>query len=105
LRIKVNNEEYIFPGGKGKILMNGKEVNLDDYVFDGAVIEVHPGKDAEIILADIFRYISLDLENKELLTKENKYPLGKKLKLLINNEEARFTSPLIDGSDVKIYFE
>ncbi len=105
LRIKVNGEEYIFPGGQSRILMNGKEVGPDEYVFDGAVVEVHPGKDAEIIFADIFRYISLDLESRKLLTRENKYPLGKKLKLLINDEEARFTSPLIDGSDVKIYFE
>lgn len=105
LRIKVNGEEYIFPGGKGKILLNGKEADPEDYVFDGAVIEVHSGKEAEIILADIFRYISLDLENKELLTKGNKYPLGRRLKLLVNDEEAGFTSPVSNGSEVKIYFE
>lgn len=115
LKIKVNGEEYIFPGGKGKIFLNGKEGNAEDYVFDGAVIEIKMGKDAEIILADIFRYISLevltsevitsDLESKELLTKENKYPLGKKLRLRVNNQEAKFTSPVVDGSEVKIYFE
>jgi len=105
LRIKVNGEECIFPGGKGKIFLNGKEANPEDYIFDGAVIETQPGKNAEIILADIFRYISLDLENKELLSERNKYPLGRKIKLLVDNEEARFTSPVVDGAEVKIFFE
>lgn len=112
LRVKVNGEEYIFPGGKGKIFLNGREASPEDRVFDSAVIEIRPGKDAEVILADIFRYVSLELESQEslkLIGRDNsrlgsRMP-GKKLKLLVNDEEARFTSPLADGSEVKIYFE
>jgi len=105
LRVKVNGEEYVFPGGKGKILLNDREVRPEEYIYDGAEIKTYPGKDAEVILADIFRYVSLDLENKQMSSFGIGSSTCRKLRLLINNCEAKFTTPLSDGSEVKIYFE
>jgi len=95
LKIKINGEEFIFPGGKGKILVNGKEVDENYELTDGDIIRTMPGKDAEAVVVDLFKYISIDPQDA----------LGKKLKLLVNDFDASFTTPLIDGADVKITFD
>lgn len=95
LRVKINGEEYVFPGTKGKIFVNGKESGLDTEITNGDVIRTKAGKDAEAVLVDVFRYISIDPQNQ----------LGKKVKLLINGQESQFTSPLCENADIKVLFE
>ena len=95
LRIKINEEEFVFPGSSGKILINGRETGGDAEVSDGDIIRTVPGRDAEAVLVDIFRYISL----------EPRDTAGKRLKLLVNQQEANFTTPLSYDADVKISFE
>lgn len=95
LRILINGEEFMFPGARGKILVNGKEADADTNISDGDIVRTAPGKDAEAILVDIFKYISLEPTDN----------VGKKIKLLVNSEEAAFTTPLFDGAEVKVGWE
>jgi len=95
LKVKINEEEFVFPGSCGKILLNGREVAEDAEVNDGDIIRTAAGRDAEAVLVDIFRYISL----------EPRDTAGKRLKLLVNQQEANFTTPLSYDADVRISFE
>lgn len=95
LRIKINEEEFVFPGSTGKILLNGREVAEDMPVNDGDIIRTAAGRDAEAVLVDIFRYIAVNPRDSA----------GKRMKLLVNQEEANFTTPLTYGADVKVLFE
>lgn len=95
LKIKINGEEFVFPGGKGKILRNGHDSALDEPIADGDIIRTVPGKDAEAVLVDVFKYVQLDPNNQ----------LGKKIKLLIDGQESQYTSPLHDNAEVKVFFE
>ncbi|MFH1239196.1 MAG: cell division FtsA domain-containing protein, partial [bacterium] len=95
LQVRVNGEDFTFPGESGKIIMNGQEVSADDMIPNGADIQTIDGKNAEAILVDIFKFISLKMKDES----------GKKLRLLINGQDARFTSLLEDGHQVEVYFE
>ncbi|MBN1824097.1 MAG: rod shape-determining protein [Endomicrobiales bacterium] len=95
LKVKINAEEFVFPGGMGKILLNGREVDENEQVNDGDIIRVWPGRDAEAVLVDIFRYISVDPKDTA----------GRRIKLFVNQEEANFTTPLTQDADVKVVFE
>jgi cell division protein FtsA len=95
LRVKLNGEEFIFPGGKGKILKNGEETGLDSVLNDGDSVRVINGKDAEAVLVDVFKYLAI----------EPKDGIGKKIKLLIDGRESQYTSLLHENAEVKVYFE
>lgn len=95
LKIKINGEEFVFPGGPGRILLNGRDVDSEHVVKDGDIIRTVSGRDAEAALVDIFKYISV----------EPKDTVGKRLKLFVNQEEANFTTPLTEGADVMVSFE
>ncbi|MHB9155635.1 MAG: hypothetical protein ACYC5N_08075, partial [Endomicrobiales bacterium] len=95
LKIRINEEDFVFPGSVGKILLNGREVKEDAEVRDGDILRTAAGRDAEAVLVDIFKYISV----------EPKDTVGKRLKLLVNQEEANFTTPLTYGADVRVSFE
>jgi hypothetical protein len=95
LKISINNKEFVLPGISGKIILNGKEVDEYAEVSDGDIVRTVAGRDAEAVLVDLFRYISV----------EPKETAGKKLRLMVNQQEANFTTPLTYGADVRIVFE
>ena len=95
LKVKINGEEFTFPGSLGKILLNGKNVEEDAIVSDGDIVRAISGRDAEAALVDIFKYISVDPKDT----------IGKRLKLFVNQEEANFTTPLSEGAEVRVGFE
>lgn len=95
VRVYINGQEYTIEGQRGKIYMNGQEVSPDEFIINGADIRTIPGKDAELIVVDLLRYISLDVDRNA----------GKKLKMFVNDREANFTTALPQGAEVKLYFE
>lgn len=62
-------------------------------MVNGRPVVFTPGRDARVMLVDLFRHISVRPDP------------GKRLRLLLNGEEANFTSPLHDGAEVRVYFE
>ena len=95
VKLRVNGQDYIIEGHKGKYYMNGQEVSPDEFVISGADITTAPGKDADLIMVDLLRYVPLNVEQNP----------GKKLKMILNGQQASFTSNLAPGADVQIYFE
>lgn len=95
LRVRINGEEYVFPGGTGKVYVNGDKSAMDALVNNGDIISTQDGKDAEAVLVDIFRYLNVNPQDQ----------IGRKLRLMINDSDAQFTSPLFEGAEVKVAFE
>jgi cell division protein FtsA len=95
VRVYINGQEYTIEGQRGKIYMNGQEVSPDEFIINGADIRTVPGKNAEVIVVDLLRYITLDVDRNT----------GKKLKMFVNGREANFTTALSHGAEVKLYFE
>lgn len=78
-----------------QIFMNGQQVNPEEFLIDGADIRVYYLKERRILLSEIFRYIDIDPQKVA----------GKTLKILVNDLPAGFTTPLAEGSRVRILFE
>ncbi len=99
-----NNEQmHINVDGKGieiavepiQIFMNGRKVSPEEFLIDGADIKICHIKRPQILLSEIFRYIDVDVKNLK----------GKTMRILVNDQPAGFTTPLSEGSRVKIMFE
>ncbi len=95
VRVSINGQEYTIEGQRGKIYMNGQEVSPEEFIINGADIRTVPGRDAELIVVDLLRYVSLDIDRST----------SKKLKMFVNDREANFTTALSQGAEVKLYFE
>jgi hypothetical protein len=77
-----------------QISLNGKRASISDKIDDGDNITMKIGEDADPILSDLFEF--MDIKKEELV--------GKRMRLLVNNVPARFTTPLRDGNNVTIEF-
>jgi hypothetical protein len=75
--------------------MNGRQVKPEEFLIDGADIKVYYLKERRILLSEIFRYIDVNPQKV----------VGKTIKIWVNDQPAGFTTPLSDGSQVKIIFE
>jgi len=78
-----------------QVFMNGHRVMADEFLIDGADIKVYQAKDRKILLSEIFKYIEVDPQKA----------LGKRLRMFVDDVPAGFTTPLVEGSKVKIFFE
>ena len=78
-----------------QIFMNGRRVGPDDFLVDGADIKIYYVKEPYALLSEIFRYIDIDPQRGR----------GKAIKILVDDMPAGFTTPLKDGSRVRILFE
>jgi cell division protein FtsA len=94
ISVLLNGNEIVFDGSMPQITLNGKRASLSDRIDDGDNIKLKIGEDAEPILSDLFEF--MDIKKEELV--------GKRMRLLVNNVPARFTTPLRDGNNVTIEF-
>lgn len=94
ISVLLNGNEIVFDGSMPQITLNGKRASLSDKIDDGDNIKLKMGEDADPILSDLFEF--MDIKKEELV--------GKRMRLLVNNVPARFTTPLRDGNNVTIEF-
>ena len=94
ISVLLNGNEIVFDGSMPQITLNGKRASLLDRINDGDNIKLKRGQDADPILSDLFEF--MNIKKEELV--------GKRMRLLVNNVPARFTTPLRDGNDVTIEF-
>ncbi|MCM8801408.1 MAG: rod shape-determining protein [Candidatus Omnitrophica bacterium] len=95
IRINVDGRDINIEFSPVEIFMNGRQVKPDEFLIDGADIRVYNLKERRILLSEIFRYIDLDLESAR----------GKRLRILVNDSPAGFTTHLTEGAKVRILFE
>jgi hypothetical protein len=78
-----------------QVFMNGHQTSPDEFLIDGADIRVYRVKERKILLSEIFRYVDVDPQRI----------LGKRMRILVDDHPAGFTTPLIEGSRVRLIFE
>lgn len=95
ISVSVDGEQVNINIEPVQIFMNGRRVGPDDFLVDGADIKIYYVKQPHALLSEIFRYIQIDPQRGR----------GKAIKILVDDMPAGFTTPLKDGSRVKILFE
>ncbi|MHB1418637.1 MAG: cell division FtsA domain-containing protein [Bacillota bacterium] len=95
LRINVNNSPLELPDTMPQIRINGSEAGIDTPVKDGDELSIAPGE-SYLIFSDIFRYIDFNASVSQG---------SGQLILMINGENAQFTTPLHDEDDLVIRWE
>lgn len=95
MRINVDGQDIDVSIEPIQIFMNGRQVKPDEFLIDRADIRVYRLKERRILLSEIFRYINVDPQKV----------LGKTIKIWVNDTPAGFTTPLFEGSRVRILFE
>ena len=95
MRVRVGDKDIVIDIEPLQIFMNGHQVKPEEFLIDGADIKVYRLKADKVMLSEIFRYI--DFNPNEAF--------GKKMKILVNDLPAGFTTALTEGSRVKILFE
>jgi len=95
IRINVDGQDIDVRIEPIQIFMNGRQVKPEEFLIDGADIKVYYLKERRILLSEIFRYIDVDPQKV----------VGKTIKIWVNDTPAGFTTPLFEGSRVRILFE
>lgn len=95
IRINVDGQDIDVTIEPIQIFMNGRQVKPEEFLIDGADIKVYYLKERRILLSEIFRYIDVDPQKV----------VGKTIKIWVNDTPAGFTTPLFEGSRVRILFE
>lgn len=92
INVRVNGKPVQIERNDLSIEIDGKPATRDDELPDNARISIRR-EETGAILSDIFRYIDVKpLADSRLLLK-------------VNGEEAGFTTPLREGSEIEIYWE
>jgi hypothetical protein len=95
VRINVDGNDIEMKIEPVQIFMNGHEVSPEEFLIDGADIKVYSLKEHKVLLSEIFKYIEFDTTRA----------FGKNMKILVDDMPAGFTTPLAEGSRVRIVFE
>ncbi len=92
IRVKVNGRDIEMPYGSREVKVNGRSASLDDIVEDGDIIEIGNPVGSPI-LSYVLKYVDIDKK------------ASGRLRMLVNDKDAKFTTPLHDGDRVEIFFE
>lgn len=95
IHIDLDGRELEMDAALVEIRMNGQRVSPEEFLIDGADIKVYSLEERRVLLSEIFRYIEFDPQRS----------LGKRMKILVNDLPAGFTTPLADGAKIRILFE
>jgi cell division protein FtsA len=95
MHISVDNRDIEVTIERVQVFMNGQHVSPDEFLIDGADVRVYHIKERKVLLSEIFKYIEID----------PKKVAGKRMRIMVNDAPAGFTTPLEDGSRVKLLFE
>jgi cell division protein FtsA len=95
IKVSVNGKDIDMYIQKVQIFLNGREVNPDEFLIDGAEITVYYSKQHQVLLSEVFKYIDVDAAKV----------LGKRMRFFVDEVPAGFTTSVPDGAQVKIVFE
>ncbi|MDD5347196.1 MAG: cell division FtsA domain-containing protein [Candidatus Omnitrophica bacterium] len=95
MHINVDDRDIAVTIDRVQVFMNGKPVGPEEFISDGADIRVYRVKDSRILLSEIFKYVEIDPQKI----------VGKRIRILVDDMPAGFTTPLAEGSRVRLLFE
>ncbi|MCX8094403.1 MAG: rod shape-determining protein [Candidatus Goldbacteria bacterium] len=93
ITVKINGKPYEIEYTNRDIYMNGRKVGEDEFIINGANIEV---KMSEIkpMLSSIFKVFPINREQMK----------GKMLEIKLNGQKAGYTTEIQDGDEIEILF-
>ncbi len=93
IKVKINGKIFEIEKESYEIYMNGKKVSEDEFLINGANIEI---KSAEVnlILSNIFKTYPVDFQKAK----------GKIIEFYVDGEKAGYTTPIKEGSEIEIKF-
>ena len=94
IEVILNGQKQIVPGNKGKIFMNGQQVNPDEFIIDRAEIITRLPDKMPPTVSQVLEKLELNLDEQK----------GKLMKIMVDGQSAGFTTPLSDGTDITIKF-
>ncbi len=94
IEVVLNGKKHIIPGAKGRIFMNGQQVNPNEFIIDRAEIITLPPEKVPPTVSQVLGNLEMNLDEQK----------GKLMKIRVNGKEAGFTTPLSDGTDITIKF-
>jgi len=92
MKVYVNDQEVIFSGKRGTVILNGKETSVSDSVHNGDVIITKNGIDADPKMSDVLEYIGIRREDI----------VGKIIRMYLDGAPAKFTTELTEGCSISI---
>ncbi len=95
MRVNVDGEDIEVAIGTAEVFMNGNQVKPEEFLIDGADVKICRAENRQVLLSEIFKYIEFDPYKG----------LGKNIRILVNGSPAGFTTPLKEGSRIRILFE
>ncbi len=94
VEIVLNGQSHVIQGSPGKIFMNGRLVDPDEFLIDRAEILTRPGENLPPTVSQVLEYLSFAPEEQK----------GKLLKISVNGQPGGFTTQLSDGTEITISF-
>jgi cell division protein FtsA len=93
ITISINGKPYEIESDRFEITMNGRRAGEDEFIINGASIEIKAPQEP-VILSTIFKSYPIDTGRLK----------GKMLDLKLNGEKAGYTTPIKNGDNVEIRF-
>lgn len=93
LKVSINGKPFELETGRQDIMMNGKRVQEDEFLINGANIEVKLSEEKPL-LSNVFKVYPIDTQRMK----------GKMLELKMNGQKAGYTTLLEDNAEIEINF-
>ncbi len=93
IKVKINGKSYDIEKENYEIYMNGKRVSEDEFLINGANIEIK-STETNLILSNIFKIYPVDFQQLR----------GKIIEFYVDGQKAGYTTPIKEGSEIEIKF-
>ncbi|MFH1460337.1 MAG: cell division FtsA domain-containing protein [Candidatus Omnitrophota bacterium] len=92
--VYLNGQKHTIAGPPGKIIMNGKKVEPNEFLIDRAEINTYPGENILPTVSQILEYLPINFSEQK----------GRIIRIEVNGQPGGFTTQLAEGNEVKINF-
>lgn len=93
IKVKINGKFYEIEKENYEIYMNGKRVSEDEFLINGANIEIKSAE-GNLILSNIFKTYPVDFQQAK----------GKIIEFYVDGVKAGYTTPIKEGAEIEIRF-
>ena len=91
--VSINGKPFEVEQERSEIYMNGKRVGEDEFLINGANVEMKSIEE-KMILSSIFKFYPIDTQRAK----------GRMLELKVDGEKAGYTTPITEGCNIEINF-
>ncbi len=93
ISVIINGKPFEMEQENSGIFMNGKKVSEDEFLINGASIDIKSNEE-KMILSSVFKFYPIDTQRIK----------GRLLELKVNGEKAGYTTQITEGANIEINF-